>query len=143
MKIFTIGFTKTSAENFFNRIREAKVKRIVDTRLNNKSQLAGFAKAEDLEYFSRNLCDISYEHNLNLAPTKEILDAYRNKEINWKKYQRRFKALIKRRAIEEINQRKMNRACLLCSEEKPHNCHRRLVAEYLKKHWKKVEIIHL
>tara|TARA_B100000029_G_scaffold319157_1_gene311599 strand:- start:671 stop:1102 length:432 start_codon:yes stop_codon:yes gene_type:complete len=143
MKIFTIGFTKTSAENFFYRLKKAKVKRLVDTRLNNKSQLAGFAKGGDLEFFSKNLCGITYEHNLDLAPTKEILDAYRNKDIDWKKYERRYKALIKKRGIEELNQRNMSGACLLCSEEKPHNCHRRLIAEYLKKHWGKVEIVHL
>lgn len=143
MKIFTIGFTKTTAENFFSRIKTSGAKKIIDTRLKNVSQLAGFAKGKDLEFFSKEICGADYEHNLELAPTKEILDAYKKKEITWQKYESDFIELIRDRAIENIDPEELNNSCLLCSEDTPHFCHRRLVAEYLKKAWKSIEIIHL
>jgi len=143
MRIFTIGFTKTTAENFFDRLKSSGVKRIIDTRLNNSSQLSGFAKSSDLKYFLKSLNNIDYIHNPELAPTKEILSQYRNKDISWIEYEKRFNQLIKKRKIEMTEKRILDDACLLCSEDKPHNCHRRLVAEYLDKNWGKVEIVHL
>ena len=143
MKLFTIGFTKTTAQNFFERLKNAKVKRIIDVRKNNISQLAGFAKEKDLKYFPKEIGNIDYFHNLELAPTKELIDGYRKKEIDWKEYESVFNALLKERKVEDLDPQLFKNACLLCSEDVPHQCHRRLVAEYLKKFWKNLEIIHL
>ena len=144
MKLSTIGFTKKSARRFFDLLRQSGTKRIVDVRLNNESQLAGFAKKADLEYFLDALCGMEYVHLPTLAPTKEILDDYKKKRMDWKTYEDRFIALMHERRIEEtIPQEIIADGCLLCSEDKPHHCHRRLVAEYLKQHWGNVEIGHL
>ena len=143
MKLFTIGFTKTSAQNFFERLKNAKVRRIIDVRKNNISQLAGFAKEKDLKYFSKEIGNIDYFHNLELAPTKELIDGYRKKEIDWKEYESVFNEILKERKIQDLDPALFKNACLLCSEDVPHQCHRRLVAEYLKKFWKNLEIIHL
>ncbi len=144
MKIFTIGFTKKSAETFFTRLKSAGVKRIVDVRLNNVSQLAGFAKKNDLRYFAKSICGIDYVHVPELAPTADILDAYKKHKGDWGLYERQFLELMRRRRIEETTSREMlDEGCLLCSEEKPHHCHRRLVAEYLKENWGDVQIEHI
>ena len=144
MKLSTIGFTKKSARRFFDLLRQSGTKRIVDVRLNNESQLAGFAKKNDLEYFLDALCGMEYVHLPTLAPTKEMLDDYKKRKGDWKTYEDRFIALMRERRIEEtIPQEIIADGCLLCSEDKPHHCHRRLVAEYLKQHWGNVEIGHL
>jgi uncharacterized protein (DUF488 family) len=144
MKIYTIGFTKTSAEHFFLRLQKAGVKRVIDVRLNNVSQLAGFAKKDDLRYFLQAISGIEYVHRPELAPTQEMLDAYKKNGGDWAEYERRFVALIASRRIEESIPRDLvDGACLLCSEDKPHHCHRRLVAEYLKERWGEAEIFHL
>src|SRR6266571_7660307 len=132
MKIFTIGFTKKSAERFFNLLRDAGVKRVIDTRLNRKSQLSGFAKETDLPFLLREICHAEYYQEPLTAPTDDILRAYKGKKIDWAEYERRFKELIATRHIEErLERNRFDGACLLCSEDKPHHCHRRLVAEYL------------
>ena len=144
MKIFTIGFTKKSAEQFFNSLQTAGVKRVVDVRLNNVSQLSGFAKRNDLAYFLKQICGMEYTHLPSLAPTKDILDAYKKNRGSWETYERDFIDLRAARKIEnEIEQEILEDACLLCSEDKPHYCHRRLVAEYLREYWGNVEIEHL
>ncbi len=145
MKLFTIGFTKKSAEVFFTRLRDARVKRIVDVRLNNVSQLAGFSKKDDLRYFAKAICNIDYVHIPDLAPTAEILDPYKKgKHADWDLYNRQFLELIHARKIERtLSPDLLDGACLLCSEESPHHCHRRLVAEYLQHYWNNVEVTHL
>jgi uncharacterized protein (DUF488 family) len=143
MKLFTIGFTKTSAEHFFERLGNSGAKSIVDVRLNNVSQLAGFAKRDDLKYFARKLCGMDYRHFPELAPTKEMLDSYRETAGSWSVYERQFLGLMAERAVENIDPAILDGGCLLCSEDKPHRCHRRLVAEYLKSTWPSVEILHL
>ena len=144
MKLFTIGFTKKRAETFFESLRIAGVKRVVDVRLNNVSQLAGFAKKNDLEYFLRKICAIDYVHEPDLAPSKEIFDAYKKHGASWQEYEIRFLELMSQRRIEEkIDPALMQDACLLCSEHEPHQCHRRLIAEYLVERWGNVEIEHL
>lgn len=144
MKVFTIGFTKKSAEKFFSKLRASGAKRIVDVRLNNVSQLAGFAKKEDLKYFLHEICGMDYVHIPALAPTKEMLDEYKRARGDWAVYEHRFVELMKARRIEEtISRDVIADGCLLCSEEKPTNCHRRLVAEYLKERWSAVEIVHI
>jgi len=145
MKIFTIGFTKKSAETFFTRLRDVGVKRLIDVRLNNVSQLAGFTKKNDLQYFTKAICNIDYIHLPELAPTAEILDPYKKaKQGDWPLYERQFLELMRVRHIEKTTSRELlDGGCLLCSEEKPHNCHRRLVAEYLQDIWGNVEIEHI
>jgi len=144
MKIFTIGFTKKSAESFFAKLKSAGVKRLIDIRLNNVSQLAGFAKQDDLRYFAKAICDIDYVHILDLAPTKDILDAYKKNKGDWKLYQRNFVELMKLRRVEDnLARALLDGGCLLCSEDNPDQCHRRLVAEYLKEKWGEVEIEHI
>ena len=144
MKLFTIGFTKKSAEEFFTKLSKAGVKRIVDVRLNNVSQLAGFTKKDDLRYFAKAIYGMDYVHLPELAPTKDILSEYKKKRGDWIVFEKRFLELITRRHIEEIVRRDiLEDACLLCSEEKPHHCHRRLVAEYLRNKWGEVEIHHV
>lgn len=143
MKLFTIGFTKKSAEAFFTQLQIAGVKSLVDVRLNNVSQLAGFTKRDDLRYFTKMICHIDYVHLPELAPTQDILDAYK-KDKDWGLYEQQFLNLIAKRRIEEKVQREsLDGGCLLCSEDKPNKCHRRLVAEYLKEKWGDVEIQHL
>lgn len=144
MKIFTIGFTRKTARTFFRKLRESGAKRLVDVRLNNVSQLAGFAKRNDLEFFLREICGMDYLHLPDLAPTQDMLDAYRKRGGAWPEYEARFLELMRERRIERrLDPATIADACLLCSEEKPHHCHRRLVAEYLKAEWKDVEIEHL
>lgn len=143
MKIFTIGFTKTSAEHFFHRLRSSGAKKIMDVRLNNVSQLAGFAKRDDLKYFSRQICGMDYEHALALAPSQELLDEYKKNGGTWDQYADKFLQLMRQRRIEDLDRDKLDGACLLCSEDKPHHCHRRLVVEYLRSKWSDVEIEHL
>lgn len=142
--IATIGFTKKDAERFFSILREAGVKRIIDVRLNNEGQLAGFAKKRDLAYLSKAILGIDYLHLPILAPTQDMLSAYKKQKGSWDDYEKRFLNLMSQREIEKhVDPKLVNDGCLLCSEDKPHHCHRRLVAEYLKKRWGKVEIRHL
>jgi uncharacterized protein (DUF488 family) len=144
MKIFTIGFTRKSAEQFFGKLQRPGLDRLVDVRLNNVSQLAGFAKKDDLRYFLKTICGIEYIHLPELAPTQEMLDEYRKEKGSWEDYERRFRALIESRRIEETVPREvLDGGCLLCSEDRPDRCHRRLVAEYLRAKWDGVEIEHL
>ena len=144
MKLFTIGFTKKTARRFFETLRTSGARSVVDVRLNNVSQLAGFAKKEDLAYFLKEICGMDYVHLPALAPTKEMLDQYKKERGDWKTYEARFLELMKQRRIEvTIPREAIADGCLLCSEDKPHHCHRRLVAEYLNRHWGDVEITHL
>ncbi|MDB6167800.1 MAG: hypothetical protein JWM88_664 [Verrucomicrobia bacterium] len=136
VQIFTIGFTRKSARKFFGLLKRSGTKRIVDVRLNNVSQLAGFAKREDLQYFAETICGIGYVHVPELAPTQPMLDAYRNEGGGWPGFEREFIQLMRRRKVEEsVPKSLINGGCLLCSEDQPHQCHRRLVAEYLTEKW--------
>jgi len=144
MKIFTIGFTNKKAEKFFENLQKAGVKRVIDVRLNNVSQLSGFSKKDDLRYFLRAIGNIDYEHAPELAPTQELLDAYKKRKGDWSVYEKEFVELVERRHIERsLGRDLLDGSCLLCSEDKPHHCHRRLVAEYLQRHWPDVTIEHL
>jgi uncharacterized protein (DUF488 family) len=144
MKVFTIGFTKKSARQFFETLKSSGAKRVVDVRLNNVSQLAGFAKRDDLQFFLKEVCEMEYLHLPELAPTQEMLDQYKKMKGDWTDYEKRFLGLMEQRRIERsIPKEIVSEGCLLCSEEKPHHCHRRLVAEYLQRHWGHVDICHL
>lgn len=145
MKIYTIGFTKKSAENFFERIKQAGIKTLVDVRLNNSSQLAAFAKKNDLAYFLGAICGVKYIHLPLLAPEAEMLNQFKKMKGSWSDYERSFIDLLRRRKIERsLDRRIFEEPCvLLCSEDKPHHCHRRLVAEYLQQAWPDVQVEHL
>jgi uncharacterized protein (DUF488 family) len=144
IQLFTIGFAKTNAEHFFTSLRSAGVKRVVDVRLNNTSQLAGFSKKDDLRFFLREVLNIDYVHVPELAPTQDMLDTLKKHKGSWEVYEQEFNALMAKRGIENVISRDTaDLGCLLCSEKKPHHCHRRLVAEYLDKHWGGVSTKHL
>jgi uncharacterized protein (DUF488 family) len=147
MKIYTIGFTQKTAEEFFGLLRDNGVRILVDIRLKPHGQLAGFAKQGDLPYFLRELAGgCGYVHLPELAPTKDILKEYRGGGTEWADYERRFEALMDERGIPATLDRGLfegGACCLLCSEATPEQCHRRLVAERLRAHWPGVEIVHL
>ena len=145
MEIYTIGFAKKTAAQFFGALKAAGITRLVDVRLNNSSQLAGFTKRDDLPYFLQQICDAEYVHESQLAPTQEILDDFKKRKGSWEEYERRFLALMAERNIEETLPRELfeEPAVLLCSEPTAEHCHRRLVAEYLESKWGDIEIIHL
>ena len=125
-------------------LRRSGAKRVVDVRLNNVSQLAGFAKRDDLAFFLKEVCDMDYVHLPDLAPTQEMLDEYKKLKGDWNNYEARFLDLMSKRKIENhIPKEVVAEGCLLCSEDKPHHCHRRLVAEYLKQNWGNLDITHL
>lgn len=144
VQLFTIGFAETAAERFFSLLRKAGVKRIIDVRLNNTSQLAGFSKRDDLRFFLQELGGIDYVHLSALAPTQAMLDAFKKHKGSWTDYERDFRALMISRTIENVLTREVAElGCLLCSEKEPHHCHRRLVAEHIAKSWGDVSTTHL
>ena len=144
MKLFTIGFTQKSAEQFFTLLTNAGVKRVLDIRLNNKSQLAGFSKSEDLEYFLRTIGGIGYRHVAEMAPTQPLLDKARKGKGSWDSFEKSFLKLMEQRRVEKaVDRKELADACLLCSEHEPDHCHRRLVAEYLDRKLGGIEIVHL
>ena len=142
LKLFTIGFTKTTAEHFFQRLKQSGTKGILDIRLHNASRLSGFAKRDDLTYFAKAICGIGYHHALTLAPTQAMFDKIKAGGT-WSEYQRQFLSLMQTRHVEDMDREMLDGWCLLCAEDTPHFCHRRLVADYLAKKWGSVEIVHL
>lgn len=135
--IFTIGFVKKSAREFFETLTKVRIRKLIDIRLNNMSQLAGYAKKDDLEYFLKAIGNIEYLHLVQLAPTKELLENYRKKKISWEQYEVQYLNLLKEREVEKFFKPvEFDYSCLLCSEAKPDKCHRRLAAEYLQNIWK-------
>ena len=144
MKLFTIGFTKKTAESFFETLRKSGARRLIDVRLYNVSQLAGFSKKDDLKYFLKTICGMDYLHMPDLGPTEDLFNAYKKKGGSWPEYERAFNVLLKNRAIEKTLDKKLiDEACLLCTEDWPDHCHRRLVAEYLEQRWDDVTVEHL
>lgn len=145
MEVYTIGFTKRTAADFFGALKRAGVKRLLDIRLNNSSQLAGFTKKEDLPFFLNEICGAEYIHEPLLAPTQDLLDDYKKKKGSWQDYERRFLQLMEQRRIEEKIDRRLFEVptALLCSEPTAQHCHRRLVVEYLSKKWSDIRAIHL
>jgi uncharacterized protein (DUF488 family) len=144
LTLYTIGFAKKSAQQFFSLLMRAGVQRVIDIRLHNVSQLAGYTKRDDLSYFLKTVAKIDYLHMPELAPTQEIFDAYKKKKGGWAAYERAFNALLHERKPEKfLSKDQVRQACLLCSEPDPDHCHRRLVAQYLKGRWNDLRIIHL
>jgi uncharacterized protein (DUF488 family) len=145
MEIYTIGFTQTTAEHFFGRLATTRIEQLLDVRLNNSSQLSGFAKAQDLPYFLLELVGARYEHEPRLAPTQALLDDFKKYKGSWAVYRERFMALLAERRIETVLRPAdfEKRTALLCSEAAADRCHRRLVCEYLAEQWGDVHAVHL
>lgn len=145
MDIYTIGFTQTTAERFFGRLERARVRRVLDVRLNNRSQLAGFAKAADLPFLLDRLLGAAYEHEPLLAPTRELLAEARGARADWPRFEGRFLELMEQRRVHEVLDRSCFRArtALLCSEAGAERCHRRLVCRHLAAHWPGIREIDL
>jgi uncharacterized protein (DUF488 family) len=145
MDVFTVGFTQTTAEHFFGRLRDAGVERLLDVRLRNDSQLAGFAKARDLPYFLRELIGADYAHEPLLAPTAEIMDSFKKGKGDWEEFAPDFRDLLAERSVETVLDRAdfERPTALLCSEPDAEHCHRRLVVEYLTEHWGDVREVDL
>ena len=142
--LYTIGFTKKNAEEFFTLLSDSNIKTLIDIRLNNVSQLAGFTKRNDLEYFLKKICNINYDYRPEFAPTKEVLDAYKKKEITWLDYEIKYNAILQQRQVcKQITLDKLAMACLLCSEPTAEKCHRRLLAEYFKNSCGGIDIKHI
>ena len=144
-KAYTIGFTKKRAEDFFEALRSAGIARLVDVRLNNRSQLAGFTKLQDLPYLLKHICGVEYRHEPLLAPTQDILDAYKKRKGSWQAYEAAFFRLMAERRVEEKLPPSLFDVptVLLCSEPTAERCHRRLALEYLQKTWGDLDITHL
>ena len=146
MKIYTIGYTKKSAEEFFGLLEEHGVDRVLDVRLKNTSQLAGFTKKDDLEYFLRRILGIDYFHLEFLAPTADLMREYREAGEDWELYTREFSKLLEERDVLNTLERSLfseKQCCLMCSEPDADHCHRRLVAEHLQEAWPDIEVVHL
>ncbi|QEP41867.1 DUF488 domain-containing protein [Ectothiorhodospiraceae bacterium BW-2] len=145
MKTYTLGFTQKNAEKFFSLIRQSGVKQLLDVRLHNNSQLAGFTKRDDLRFFLRELCQVDYHYVTELAPTKQILTPYKKGEMSWDVYEDRYMDLMAQRRVERsVTPEQLHGGCLLCSEHQPHHCHRRLAVEYLNRTLDlNLEVIHL
>ena len=146
MRLYTIGFTQKSAETFFSLIKKNNIELLIDIRLNNKSQLAGFAKGEDLKFFLKKFSNCEYKYLAEYAPTKEILEGYRKKNIDWDTYVKQYNKLLEERGdykkfLEKFSS--YENVCLLCSEATAEKCHRRLMAELIKKANPKIEVIHI
>jgi uncharacterized protein (DUF488 family) len=145
MEIYSIGFTQKSAREFFGTLKAHGIERLLDVRLNNTSQLAAFAKRADLAYFLEEICGAAYEHEPLLAPTQEMLDAFKKRKGSWEDYTRDYLALIRSRKVEWVLLKEsfQKKTVLLCSEPTPEHCHRRLALEYLRDQWGGIGIIHL
>ncbi len=145
MEVYTIGFAKKRAVDFFVPLRNVGVQRLLDVRLNNTSQLAGFTKKDDLPFLLREICGAEYVHEPLLAPTREILDTYRSGGGSWEEYEARFLSLMEERRIEDRLDQNLfrGRTALLCSEPTAERCHRRLVLEYLQARWGDIQVTHL
>jgi uncharacterized protein (DUF488 family) len=145
MEIYSIGFTQKSAREFFGALKAHGIQRLLDVRLNNTSQLAGFAKQADLAYFLGEICGAAYEHEPLLAPTQEMLDAFKKQKGSWDDYSATYLALIRSRKVESVLSKDsfLKKTVLLCSEPTAEHCHRRLALEYLQQHWGSVQISHL
>jgi len=144
MELYTIGFAGKSAEQFFTSLVNHGVKKVIDIRLNNVSQLAGFTKKNDLKYFLKVIANIEYEHLPQLAATKELMDGYRQGKIPWEEYETAYLALLEeRQVLKTLKPENFDRACLLCSEAKQDHCHRRLAAEWLRGKWEGMKVTHI
>ena len=144
MKLYTIGFTQKDAETFFETLKANDIRNVLDIRRKNNTQFARFTKRDDLPYFLREIGGIGYRHWIEAAPTEELLNKFQNGDITWRKYKSEYTKTIKKDKIADgITASELNKACLLCAEAEPDECHRRILAEYLATQFPRVEIVHL
>jgi uncharacterized protein (DUF488 family) len=144
IRIFTIGYAAKNAREFFIILTRAGIRKVIDVRLYNTSQLAGFTKKQDVEYFLQTIVGAEYLHLPIMAPTKQLLNDYKKGLISWQQYETQFKSIIAQRQIDKhIIPHDLDMACFLCSEATADNCHRRLIAEYLADNWQNISIHHL
>jgi uncharacterized protein (DUF488 family) len=145
MKVYSIGFTKKTAAEFFTALRQAEIRRLLDVRLHNASQLAGFTKRENLPFFLNELCGADYLHEPLLTSAPDLLEGYRKKRISWQEYEPRFRSTLADRAVEKKIDKTLFHipTVLLCSEVTATRCHRRLILEYLQEKWGGIDIVHL
>lgn len=147
MRIYTIGFTQKDARTFFELLRKNNIRTVLDVRLNNLSQLAGYTKANDLKYLLKEILNVEYIHDTRFSPTKELLDKYKSGKINWSDYEIDFNNILLSRGIKSVIQNeyseKLDDICMLCSEPKADQCHRRLVTDYIKENFDGIKIIHI
>ncbi len=143
-KLFTIGFAGKSAEQFFSSMQSNRIKLLIDVRLSNESQLAGYTKKKDLAYFLSAICSAGYLHAEQFAPTKQLMDAYKGKKLSWDAYVREYLGILAERDVKSgLGGLELDHSCLLCSEAKPTHCHRRLLAEFIAENIPDIQIIHL
>jgi uncharacterized protein YeaO (DUF488 family) len=143
-KLYTIGFTGKSAEQFFSLLKESKASRLIDIRINRTSQLAGFAKEQDLKFLVPELTNMDYVVREELAPTKDLLASYRKKEIAWDEFAENYQHLLKNRLVHNaFSLEDFSNSILLCSEKEPEKCHRTLLANALIEQFPSLEIINL
>ncbi|MFC2073798.1 DUF488 family protein [Campylobacterota bacterium] len=145
MKLYTIGFSGKSAEDFFELLKKNSITTLIDARLNNKSQLAGFTKVKDFPYLLDKIAGVKYLHATSLAPTKELLNGYRDGHIDWQEYEITYDEILQSRSLDHFSDGTLDNGCILCSEPSANQCHRRLAAEYLQSVFpeQEIEIIHL
>ena len=145
MTTFTIGHSKTPAREFFGKLSNAGVRRVIDVRLKNTSALAGYARRDDLAYLLESFTGIHYVHSPELSPDEELFNDYKKKGLPWADYEPRFMTLMEAREIEKkVDPALLENTCLLCAEKTPHECHRRLVLEYLQDKWgTPLDVVHL
>jgi uncharacterized protein (DUF488 family) len=145
VEIYTIGFTKKSARRFFEQLRQAGIRKLIDVRISNTSQLAGFTRRDDLAYFTDSILGATYVHEPKLAPTPELLRSYRKREIDWGEFESQFLKLLSDRKVEVLLSEEFfsGPSVLLCSEPTADRCHRRLILEYLGRRWQRITAIHL
>lgn len=144
VRVFTIGYAGRNGRDFFTTLKQTGIKKIIDVRLYNTSQLAGFTKKCDLEYFLQAIVGADYVHLPVMAPTRGLLNDYKKGEVSWEQYESQFKSIITQRQIERhIELEDLDMSCFLCAEATADNCHRRLVAEYMARIWPNITIQHL
>ena len=144
VRVFTIGYAGKNAQDFFTLLKQTGITKVVDVRLYNTSQLAGFTKKHDLEYFLQAIANADYVHLPIMAPTKQLLNDYKKGDVSWQQYESQFKSIITQRHIERhIELQEMDMSCFLCAEATADKCHRRLVAEYMLRIWPNISIQHL
>jgi uncharacterized protein (DUF488 family) len=145
VQVATIGFTGKTAQEFFDLLKNAEVRTVLDIRLSNTSQLAGFAKKQDLPFFLDKLCGAAYEEMPDLAPEPDLFKRFKAKELTWDDFSAAYVELIAKRRVESnLDVDQFRSACLLCSEHLPHHCHRALALEYLNSRWNsRLKITHL